>query len=141
VSEEPIISEELEALRHAEFAPECYEIEKGMVRKFAEAIEDPNPRWQEVVPPTFLAALVPKALMHQVFTAKSSLTRVLNGGSELEYYQPVKIGDVISVTGRLTGLRQREGRDGAVLFMVVEMTYENQRGELVARVRNNFIRH
>ena len=48
MSEEPIISDELQSLLNVEFGPEVYEIEKGMVRKFAEAIDDPNPLWQQV---------------------------------------------------------------------------------------------
>ena len=117
------------------------EIEKGMVRRFAEAIDDPNPLWQEVAPPTFPSAIMHKELLHQVFTARCPLTRILNGGSELEYYRPIKIGDVISVTGKLANLRKREGKDGKVLFMVIEISYNNQRGEVVARGRNNFTRY
>ena len=138
---ESVITKELNSLLNVEFGPEIYEIEKGMVRRFTEAIDDPNPWWQEMAPPTFPAALIPKELMHRVFTARCPLSRILNGGSELEYYQPIRIGDVISVTGKLASLRKREGKDGKVLFLVIEMTYENQRGELVARGRNNFIRH
>ena len=57
MSEEPVISEELESLLNVEFGPEVYEIEKGMVGKYADAIDDPNPRWQRVTPPTYPAAL------------------------------------------------------------------------------------
>ena len=63
MSETPIISEELEALVGRDFPPEVYEIEAGAVKKFAAAIEDPNPAWQQVTPPTFLASLVPTGLM------------------------------------------------------------------------------
>jgi len=141
LSEEPIISDEMESLLNVEFGPDVYEIEKGMVRKFAEAIDDPNPLWRSIAPPTFPAALIPLELFHKMFAAKCPLARYLNGGSELEYYQTINVGDVISVTGKLTGLRKREGQAGKMLFMVVELTYENQRGEVVARGRNTYIRH
>jgi len=71
-----------------------------MLRKFAEAIEDPNPRWKETAPPTFAAALVPTELVHRILNAKTPLKRILNGASELEYLQPIRAGEVISVTGR-----------------------------------------
>ena len=141
MSEEPIISDELESLLNVEFGPEVYEIEKGMVRKFAEAIDDPNPLWREIAPPTFPAALIPSELLHKMVTAKCPLTRFLNGGNELEYYQPIRVGDVISVTARLDKLRKMEGKEGKTLFMIMEITYKNQRGEVVARGRSTYIRY
>ena len=141
MSEEPIISEELESLLNVEFGPEVYEIEKGMVRKFAEAIEDPNPLWQQMTPPTFPAALIPSELLHKLLTARCPLTRYLNGANELEYYRAIKVGDVISVTASLSKLRKMEGKEGRTLFMIVEITYTNQRGEVVAKGRNTYIRY
>lgn len=141
MSEEPIISDELESLLNVEFGPEVYEIEKGMVRKFAEAIDDPNPLWQQVVPPTFPAALIPSELLHKLLTARCPLTRYLNGANELEYYQAIKVGDVISVTAKLEKLRKMEGKEGATLFMIVEIIYTNQRGEVAVRGRNTYIRY
>ncbi len=141
MSEEPIISDELENLLDVEFRPEVYEIEKGMVRKFVEAIDDPNPLWQEIAPPTFPAALIPSKLLHKLLEAKCPLTRFLNGANELEYFQPIKVGDVISVTARLVKIRKIEGKEGKTLFMIMDLTYKNQRGELVTRGRNTYIRY
>jgi hypothetical protein len=141
LSEEPVISDELRSLLNVEFGPEVYEIEKGMVRRFAEAIEDPNPLWHEVAPPTFPAALVPTELLHKLFTVRCPLTRYLNGASELEYYQPINVGDVVSVTARLDKLRKMEGKEGTTLFMIMEVTYQNQRGGVVARGRYTYIRY
>ena len=137
----PIISDELKNLLDVEFGPEVYEIEKGMVKKFAQAIDDPNPLWERIAPPTFPTALGLEALHQKVFTAKCPLTRVLNGGNELEYYQTINIGDVISVTGKLTSLRERDGKMGRMLFMSIQLTYKNQRGEVVAEGRSTFIRY
>ena len=141
MSEEPVISDELESLLNVEFGPEVYEIERGMVRKFAEAIDDPNPSWRQVVSPTFHAALVPTELLHKLLTAKCPLTRYLNGANELEYYLPIKVGDVVSVTARLDKLRKMEGKEGTTLFMIMEITYKNQDGDVVAKGRNTYIRY
>ena len=141
MNDEPVISQELEELLNKEFGPDIYEIEKGMVRKFVEAIDDPNPRWKEETPPTFAAALVPASLVHRLFNAKSRLTRLLNGASDLEYIKPVKAGDVISVTSRLTRLRQMEGKEGTTLFMFTEATYTNQHGEVVIKGKNTYIKY
>jgi hypothetical protein len=141
LTDDSVISEELQNLVNVDFGPEVYEIEKGMVKKFAEAIDDPNPAWQEVAPPTFPAALVPTGLLHKLFNADIPLKRLLNGASELEYLQPIKVGDVISVTGRLTRLRQVEGKEGPTLFMFTEVTYTNQRGEVAVKGKNTYIKY
>jgi len=141
LSAESVISEELQSLLNVEFGPEVYEIEKGMLKKFAEAIDDPNPRWLKEAPPTFPAALVPRALLNKLFNADIPLKRLLNGTSELEYLQPIRAGDVISVTAKLTRLRQVPGAEGPTLFMFTEMTYTNQRGEVVVKGKNTYIKY
>jgi hypothetical protein len=141
LNDEPIISEELHNMINVPYGPDVYEIEKGMVKKFVEAIDDSNPRWREETPPTFPAALVPAQLIHRLFNVKSSLKRLLNGASDLEYLKPIKVGDVISVTGTLTRLRQVAGAEGPTLFMFTEMTYTNQRGEVVVKGKNTYIKY
>ncbi|OGN99537.1 MAG: hypothetical protein A2Y58_00595 [Chloroflexi bacterium RBG_13_51_52] len=138
---ESVITEELNSLLNVELGPEVYEIEKGMLKKFAEAIEDPNPRWLKEAPPTFPAALVPKALLNKLFNIDIPLKRLLNGTSDLEYLQPIKAGDVISITAKLTRLRQVAGAEGPTLFMFTEMTYTNQRGEVAVKGKNTYIKY
>jgi hypothetical protein len=141
LSDEPVISDELQSLVNVPLGPDVYEVEKGMVKKFIEAIDDPNPRWQIETPPTFAAALVPTALIHRLFNAKTPLKRLLNGASELEYLHPIKIRDIISVTGKLTRLRQVEGKEGTSLFMITEITYNNQKGETVVKGKNTYVKY
>jgi hypothetical protein len=141
LNDEPVISEELQGLLNVDFGPEVYEIEEGTLKRFAEAIEDPNPRWLREAPPTFCAALVPSKLLNRLFNARTRLPRLLNGASELEYIQPIVAGDVISVNGRLNRLRQVQGKDGPTLFMFTEVTYTNQRGEVAARGKNTYVKY
>jgi hypothetical protein len=141
VPTDSVINEELNSFLNIDFGPEVYEIERGMLRKFAEAIDDPNPRWLEEAPPTFPAALVPRALLHKLFNVDIPLKRLLNGASELEYLKPIKAGDTIAVTARLTRLRQMPGASGPTLFMFTEATYTNQRGEVVVKGKNTYIKY
>ncbi len=141
MAETSAITDEIKNLLNVEFGPEVYDIEKGMVSKFAAAIDDPNPLWQKIAPPTFPTALELNNLFQAVWTVKCPLSRFLNGGNELEYYQPIKIGDTISVTGKLADVRERQGRTGGMLFMNMELTYKNQKGEVVVRGRNTIIRY
>ena len=94
-----------------------------------------------IAPPTFPAALVPHESTNKLFNIDIPLKRLLNGTSELEYLQPIKAGDVISVTAKLTRLRQMPGAEGPTLFMFTEMTYTNQRGEVVVKGKNTYIKY
>ena len=82
-----------------ESAPAAMEIEKGAILRFAEAIGDPNPQWNDeaaarktgygglTAPPTFLRSLrgVQVELPFDL-----SFTRRLDAGSDWEYFQPVR---------------------------------------------------
>jgi hypothetical protein len=138
---EPINLEPLNKIINVEYGPEIYEIEKGMLRHFAEAIDDPDPRWLREGPPTFAAAIVPRQLVHILFNTDVGLKRLLNGASELEYLKPIKAGDVISVTAKLTRLRTIQGAEGPTVFMFTEMTFTNQLGEVVVKGKNTYIKY
>ena len=127
-----------------------YEIEKGMIRKFALAIGDPNPLWQDekyareskyggiIAPPTFILTIGLEQIEQELTSLPSTTT--LHGSTELEYYQPVRPGDKITVTIRLANIRERQGRGtDKVVFMTFEITYKNQRQELVAKCRQILI--
>ena len=153
MTEASVVTQELRSLLGVEVGPNVYEIERGMIKKFAEAIDDDNPLWQDedyakqarygniVTPPTFLACLRLDELLDQQMAAECSLTRFLDGGKELEYFQPITVGDIISVSGKVVDLEEREGKRGKMLFIVSELIYKNQRGEIVAKARNILVRY
>ncbi|HEY0831751.1 MAG TPA: MaoC family dehydratase N-terminal domain-containing protein [Candidatus Dormibacteraeota bacterium] len=113
-------------------------VEAGHVKRFAEAIGDPNPRWAKEAPPTFLVALAPVSL--HLAEAEEYGKGWLNGGNRFEYFAPVMIGDNITATGRVADVYEKPGSTGTLLFIVFETDYVNQRGELVARLRGTAIR-
>ena len=113
-------------------------VEAGHVRRFAEAIGDPNPRWREEAPPTFLVALAPASI--HLAEAEEYGRGWLNGGNRFEYFAPVRIGDEITAIGRVAEVYEKEGSTGNLLFIVFETEYRNQRGELAARLRGTMIR-
>ena len=59
----------------------------------------------------------------------------LDGGSQWEYFHPVRPGDRITVTTMLADLFERPGRLGNMLFSVRETKYVNQFGQTVALQR------
>jgi len=113
-------------------------VEAGHVRRFVEAIGDPNSRWTREVPPTFLVALVPVSL--HLSDAEEYGKGWLNGGNRFEYFAPVMIGDQITSKGRVVDVYDKAGSSGNMLFIIFETDYTNQRGELVAKVRGTMIR-
>ncbi len=137
--------EELESRVGAEKPPLVYDVEKGMIRRFTQAVGDPNPLWQDeeyaqetgyggvIAPPTFILTLGFDQLQH-VLASGSSKT-VLHGSTELECYQPVRAGDTITITTRITNVRERQSKMGRTVFVTFNMDYQNQRQEVVARCR------
>jgi acyl dehydratase len=140
---------ELENQIGVEWQPLVYEVEKGMIRRFAQAVGDPNPLWQDedyaektgyggvIAPPTFILTLGFDQLQ-QVLPLGSSLA-VLHGSTELECYQPVRPGDVITVTTKIKNVRERQSKMGRTVFITLNIDYKNQKQETVAVCRQMLI--
>ena len=148
--QEPVITDEMRDAVGVDSEPATHEVEKGAISRFAEAIGDPNPLYRDeqaargsrysamVAPPTFLRSMEagpPKVELRTPYTA------LLDGGSEWEYFEPVRPRDTITVTSRIVDLTERTGRLGPTLFVVYETTYVNQSGEAVAVQRNTLIHY
>ncbi len=131
-----------------ESAPMRYDVEKGAIRKFVEAIGDDDPIYHDeqaaqaagfktiVAPPTFLCTFRAQELPD----LKITFGRVrLNGGNAYEYYKPVYAGDTITVTAQYADVTERTGRTGSMVFVFTDLTFTNQQGEVVATGRNTGI--
>jgi len=137
--------EKLEDEVGAEWEPRMYEIEKGMIRQFAQAIDDQNPLWQDeeyasksryggiIAPPNFILTIGFEQAQQKMTSLMSGVGR-LHGGTELEYYQPVRPGDTITVNGKIAQVQERESNKlGKIVLVTFDMSYENQREEPVAK--------
>jgi hypothetical protein len=113
-------------------------VEAGHLKRFAEAIGDPNPRWTSEAPPTFLVALAPVSL--HLAEAEEYGKGWLNGGNRFEYLEPANVGDRITATGRVADVYEKVGSSGSLLFIIFETDYVNQDGRTVARLRGTAIR-
>jgi hypothetical protein len=113
-------------------------VEAGHLKRFVEAIGDPNPRWTKEAPPTFLVALA-AASMH-LEEAEEYGKGWLNGGNRFEYFEPVKVGDRITATGRVADVYEKSGGSGNLLFIIFETEYVNQDGRTAAKLRGTLIR-
>lgn len=114
-----------------------YEIKRAKIESFARAIGDPNPLWQDIAPPSLIPTLGFDRILPELISLFPTL---LHGSTELECHQPVRAGDRIKVSSQLANIRQRAGQDQRpVAFLTIELTYKNQRQELVARCRQVLI--
>ena len=147
----PVLTEEMrQQAIGLEGEPVTTDVEKGAIIKFAQAIGDDNPLFNDeegarqskfgglVAPPTFLRSVVagrPELPFELPFT------RVLDGGSDWEYFQPVRVGDRISATVRIADMVERTGRLGVMVIVTTVTTYKNQFGQLVATQTGSGIRY
>jgi len=67
--------------------------------------------------------------------------RVLNGGTDIEYFQDVFAGDALTATSKISDLTEREGKMGPMLIISTETTFRNLDGEVVAVQRGAAIRY
>lgn len=150
MTEESAITEELRNMVGVAAEPEVFEVEKGHIRRFAKAVGDPNPLWQDeayarksrygsiISPPMFLQDEGKNKFADRLMEIISPLG-FLNGGLDIEFYKPMIPGDMITTQAKLSDLYEKQGKTGKLLFMVVEVTFTNQQGELVSISRNTFI--
>ena len=148
MTQESVITQEMRDVIGVESEAITYDVERGAIRKFAEAIGDDNPLYIDeeaarksrygglIAPPTFMRSM---SAGRSRATVQSPYPAALDGGSEWEYFEPVRPGDRISVTMKVSEMFEREGRLGNMLFIIRETSYVNQFGKTVAIQRGTGI--
>jgi acyl dehydratase len=159
-----VLPEEIKKLIGTSGQIQLYEVEKGAIRRFADAVDDPNPLYYDeeyaknskygsiIAPPGFfgwplkqtrnspLAINIPLELESAFAQAGYPLSLVLDGGMEYEFFLPVHVGDVLSATTTVRSLRERSSENGTIIVAFLDTTYHNQHGALVAKQQVMFIR-
>jgi acyl dehydratase len=155
MNEASSLLEELKGLEGHEISfTDEHEIEKGMIKRFAMAIEDPNPMYRDeefanpyggiIAPPTFLFEWNHHTVLRvsergAAVGGRELPLRMVRGGNEYEFFQPLRPGDVINSKSRVAQVYDKEGRSGKLVFLIGETTYTNQRGELLGTNRETII--
>jgi acyl dehydratase len=152
------VMEELRGLIGTMTQPVINEIERGAIRRYAEAVGNPNPlysnveyagnsKYGEVIcPPGFFGwakKVNPGAVevMGPVFAAvfQAGLVRIIDAGVEYEFFLPVYAGDILTWYAKFADAKEREGKQGKMVFLTMELTYINQNGNMVAKARQTFL--
>ncbi len=146
-----------------------FEVEKGAIRKFADAVDDRNPLyWDEeyarnsrygliIAPPGFFGwpirwvrgstfIMFPSSdepvgaiVDSRAVLVEAGYGRVLDGGIDYEFFATIRAGDTLTAASKIESIVEREGRSGKMIFVYTETTYTNQNGELVTRARASSI--
>lgn len=145
------ITPEMRAAVGTESEPYTFEVEKGDIARYAQAIGDADPVFSDeaaarltryggiVAPPTYL--IVMRILEPRDLKLRGPYTRSVDGGSHWKYLEPVRPGDRLTARVKLVDLYEREGSLGPMLFVISEITYVNQFGRVVATQRDTAIRY
>jgi acyl dehydratase len=161
VSDMLLTLEDMQAYVGTEAKPHVLHVEKELVRRFVEAIQDPNPLWTDeeyakgtryggtIVPPQIFCAIMtiarcsPETGKIPIPVSEAPLPRenVLEGEEMWEFFRPLRVGDVITSHTRLADVKLREGRLGEMFILVYEAETTNQDGALVARSTNTLVNY
>jgi len=121
------------------------DVERGHVRRFAEATLDDDPIYRDEsaaraaghpaipAPPTFAIALRapdPREGLEVDFT------RLLHGEQELLFDRPLYVGDRLVVQATIVEAYAKEGKAGAMDFMLIETVGKDPNGARVFRARS-----
>ncbi|GAA3764082.1 acyl dehydratase [Spinactinospora alkalitolerans] len=100
-------------------SPEPYEVTRGKIREFADAIRDPNPVYRDtaaakaagytdvIAPPTF-PVIVGTEGMHQAVVdpeLRLDFSMVVHGDQSFRYSRPLQAGDVVTAVTRISQIR------------------------------------
>ena len=161
-----VITEEMRAAVGVDGPPAVLEVEKTNCRMFARAVGHTDPIFYDeaaakargyrsiVAPPGFMGTpifrpggggAVPGEMGGRGFSVPYK--RVLNGGTDYEYFPDPPDGDVIcagdTITARskIAGFEETEGSLGPMLITKRETTYTNQDGRVVAKMYGTVIQY
>ena len=151
-----LITDELKMLIGVPWEPQIFKVEEGAIKRYAEAIDDPNPLYNDVeyarkskygrliCPPGFTGWPDKKAKIlgiqvSEVLIAAGAPPRPLDGSIEFEFFLPIGAGDILVETTKITNITERDTKSGKVLFAQVEYTFVNQNGDVALRCVATYI--
>jgi len=150
-----LITDQLRKLIGTTFEATVFKVEEGAIQRYAQAIGDPNPLYNDpdfasktkygrlLAPPGFTGWPVKAGwdmfkLVEQLVKAGAP-SRVLDGGVEFEFIEPVGAGDVLTATAKVISITERETSMGKTMFTTLETTFVNQKGNLALKSRATLI--
>jgi acyl dehydratase len=132
-----------------------FEVEKGNIRDFAIAIGDLDPMFhdEEYARKTRFGGIIATNTFSHAFRGEKTTLlkaipqigaripqKLLHGEHEIEYFQPVRPGDVIKFKIRIADIHEAEGkRSGKMDVVILDVPCFNQKGEKVIGYKQTFV--
>ena len=153
MADKPMLTDEMKAKIGTIIEPVIMEVEKGAIRRFAQAVEDANPLYADeeyaratrhggiICPPGFFGWPSGEEVGAERITSMLGrpFENVLNAGNESEFLRPIRPGDVLVSSTKLADAYEKKANAGNLLFVVIETTYKNQADQVVAKMRYIFM--
>jgi len=129
--------------------PTLNEVEKGAIRRFAEALGDYNPIYYDeeyarasgfptiVAPPTFPASFHSAADLRELLGV--GIKSLLHAEQAFDYERPILAGDRIYVSTRVADVLEKTGPAGKMDVAVIEDEGRDEEGTLVFRARRTLV--
>ena len=133
-----------------ESKPAINEVEKGSIRRFAEAIGETNPIYFEeaaaraagyrsvVAPPTFPTTLRAGSDLREGLLLSPG-KHLLQAEQSLEYARPIVAGDKLTVRSKIVEVSQRQTPSGLTDVVVIEDEGRDEAQEVVYRSRQLWV--
>jgi acyl dehydratase len=124
------------------------------VAAFARALGDPSPLYVDpeaarrgpfgglVAPPTYPIAFMTQAMaggMDTFLELGLNFMTLVHGEQEFEYTRPIRVGETLTLTGRISDVYEKAGSSGTLDFVVLETEARDADGRPVFFSRNTLI--
>ena len=121
-------------------------ITSQMIADFCAVMGDRIPRYDHegaadgaanatIAPPAFAAAF---RALEDIFLQLPDDKPRLAAGMDIEFVEPIRAGDAISLASQLAETYKKTGRSGSMTFFVIRSTLTNQNDHVVARIEHRF---
>ncbi len=153
-----VVTDEMREAIGKESTPTTMEVDKTGCRMFARSVGHTDLIFYDeeyakskgyrsiVAPPGFLGTTAYSPLRGDPTEAGGGrfsipYKRVLNGGTECEYFGDICAGDVLTARNKISGFTEREGSMGPMLITSRETSFANQDGQIVAKMYGTVIQY
>jgi acyl dehydratase len=130
--------------------PHLREVEKGAIRRYADAVGDDNPLYYDeeyarksryggiIAPPGFFGWAKKTISSSEGLVGligamiEAGYAGILDGGMAYDFYLPVRVGDTLVVSPKVADITLKEGKT-KMMILRFEASYTNQNGDLIAK--------
>jgi acyl dehydratase len=155
MAEGSLITEKLRKVIGVPSEPITFKIEEGAIQRYAQAIGDPNPLFNDIenagknkygrliCPPGFTGWPIKGGISYiklvESLIEAGAPPRLLDGGVEFEFFVPIGAGELLTATTKIVNMTERETKMGKTMFTKIETTFLNQEDKVALKSQSTLI--